>query len=72
MLYSTQTFDALIRRINKIHAFHPFNFGISLGDCCNSTSYIEMKWYLDVLSGGMIRPSTGAHLGETGPNMVEY
>ena len=42
---------------------NPFDFGISLGDTCNSTSYNELRWYIDVIDGKIITPSSGAHLG---------
>ena len=40
-----------------------FDFGISLGDTCNNTSYNELRWYIDVIDGKVITPSSGAHLG---------
>ena len=43
----------------------PFDFGISLGDACNSTQYNELRWYLDVIDGKVITPSSGANLGAT-------
>ncbi len=63
MLYSTQVLDAAIQTINALSAHDPFDFGISLGDTCNSTSYNELRWYIDVLDGKPITPSSGAHLG---------
>lgn len=64
MLYTTQIFDAIVRTINALHNKKPFDFGISLGDTCNATQYNELRWYLDVLDGKVIRPSSGAHAGE--------
>jgi len=63
MLYSTQVLDAAVRTINALHVQKPFDFGISLGDTCNSTQYNELRWYIDVLDGKDITPSSGAHLG---------
>jgi len=64
MLYSTHVLDAAIQTVNAIHKQTPFDFGISLGDTCNSTSYNELRWYIDVIDGKVIRPGSGAHLGE--------
>jgi metallophosphoesterase (TIGR03768 family) len=64
MLYTTHVLDAAIQTVNALHKQIPFDFGISLGDTCNSTSYNELRWYIDVIDGKVIRPSSGAHLGE--------
>ena len=69
MLYTTQIFDATIRTINSLNNKKPFDFGISLGDSCNATQFNELRWYIDVLDGKVIRPSSGAHDGE---NTIEY
>lgn len=63
MLYTTQVLDAAVQTINALHQQNPFDFGISLGDTCNSTQYNELRWYIDVLDGKLITPSSGAHLG---------
>jgi len=63
MLYTTHVLDAAVRAINGLHQQNPFDFGISLGDVCNSTLYNETRWYIDVLDGKLITPSSGAHLG---------
>jgi metallophosphoesterase (TIGR03768 family) len=63
MLYSTQVLDAAVQTVNALHKKKPFDFGISLGDTCNSTQYNELRWYIDVLDGKLITPSSGAHLG---------
>jgi metallophosphoesterase (TIGR03768 family) len=56
--------DAAVQTVNAMHKTQPFDFGISLGDAANSTQYNELRWYIDVLDGKMIHPSSGAHLGE--------
>jgi metallophosphoesterase (TIGR03768 family) len=63
MLYTTQVLDAAVQTINALHKQKPFDFGISLGDTCNSTQYNELRWYIDVLDGKVITPSSGAHAG---------
>ena len=63
MPYTTHVLDAAIQTVNALHVKNPFDFGISLGDTCNNTSYNELRWYLDVIDGKVINPSSGAHLG---------
>jgi metallophosphoesterase (TIGR03768 family) len=63
MLYSTQVLDAAVQTVNALHKLNPIDFGISLGDTCNSTQYNELRWYIDVLDGKLITPSSGAHAG---------
>ncbi len=63
MLYTPHVLDAAVQTINAIHKKNPLDFGISLGDTCNNTQYNELRWYVDILDGGVITPSSGAHLG---------
>jgi len=63
ILYTTQVLDAAVQTINAVHQVTPFDFGISLGDAADNTQYNELRWYLDVLDGKMIHPSSGAHRG---------
>jgi metallophosphoesterase (TIGR03768 family) len=63
MMYTTHVLDAAIQTVNALHKKNRFDFGLSLGDTCNSTSYNELRWYMDVIDGKVIRPSSGAHLG---------
>lgn len=65
MAYTTQVLDAAIQTVNALHAQSPFDFGISLGDVANSSSYNEVRWYIDVIDGKLITPSSGVHLGAT-------
>lgn len=63
MLYSTQVLDAAIQTVNVLHKENRIDFGIALGDACNSTQYNELRWYIDVIDGKVITPSSGAHAG---------
>jgi metallophosphoesterase (TIGR03768 family) len=65
MPYTTQVLDAAIQTVNALHRQAPFDFGLSLGDAANSTEYLELRWYIDVIDGKVITPSSGAHLGAT-------
>jgi metallophosphoesterase (TIGR03768 family) len=65
MLYTTHVLDAAIQTVNALHRQTPFDFGISLGDACNNSQYNEIRWYIDVIDGKVITPSSGAHLGAT-------
>jgi metallophosphoesterase (TIGR03768 family) len=63
MMYTTHVLDAAIQTVNALHKTNPIDFGISLGDTCNSTQYNELRWYIDVFDGQIIYPSSGAHVG---------
>ena len=63
MLYTTHVLDAAIRTVNELHKEMPIDFGLSLGDTCNNTQYNELRWYIDVLDGKRIQPSSGNHAG---------
>ncbi len=63
MLYTTHVLDAAIQTANALHKQNPLDFGLSLGDTCNTTQYNETRWYIDVIDGKIITPSSGAHLG---------
>jgi metallophosphoesterase (TIGR03768 family) len=63
MMCTTHVLDAAIQTANALHKKNAFDFAISLGDTCNNTSYNELRWYIDVIDGKVIIPSSGAHLG---------
>ena len=65
VLSTTHVLDAAVRTINEAHRLTPFDFGISLGDDVNSSQYNELRWFIDVMDGQSITPSSGAHLGAT-------
>ena len=63
MLSTTHVLDAAIQTVNALHEQTPFDFGLSLGDHANSTQYNELRWFMDVMDGKRITPSSGAHKG---------
>lgn len=63
MLYTTHVLDAAVQTVNALHKQHHIDFGISLGDATNSAQYNETRWYIDVMDGKVITPSSGAHAG---------
>ncbi len=63
VLATTHVLDAAVQTINAIHKKSPFDFGIALGDACNNTQYNELRWYIDVLDGKFITPSSGDNIG---------
>ena len=63
ILSTTQVLDAAVQTINVLHERSPFDFGISLGDDINNTQYNELRWFIDVMDGQVITPSSGAHAG---------
>jgi hypothetical protein len=69
LLSTTHVLDAAVQTINALHGLTPFDFGISLGDAANSNQYNELRWYIDVMDGKLITPSSGAHRGA---NRVDY
>jgi metallophosphoesterase (TIGR03768 family) len=63
VLYTTHVLDAAVQTINAMHQTRKFDFGIALGDAADNTQLNELRWYIDVLDGKLITPSSGAHLG---------
>jgi metallophosphoesterase (TIGR03768 family) len=63
MLYTTHILDAAIQTVNALHQRRPFDCGLFLGDASNNSQYNELRWYLDVIDGKFITPSSGTHAG---------
>ncbi len=62
-LSTTHVLDAAVKTINGLHRQTPFDFGICLGDVANCEQFNELRWFIDVMDGRKITPSSGAHLG---------
>lgn len=60
MLYTTHVLDAAVQTVNAIHKQQPVDFGIFLGDVCNSAGYNELRWFIDVVDGQNVNPDSGA------------
>ena len=69
ILSTTQVLDAAVQTMNALHKKTPFDFGISLGDNINNTQYNELRWFIDVLDGQIITPSSGSH---SGADTIDY
>jgi metallophosphoesterase (TIGR03768 family) len=65
ILRTTQVLDAAVKTANDLNRLMPFDFGMSLGDDCNSTEYNELRWFIDVMDGKPITPSSGTNAGAT-------
>lgn len=65
MLYTPHVLDAAVQTVNALHKQpgKAFDFGITIGDVANSTQYNELRWFIDVMDGQVITPSSGAHVG---------
>lgn len=63
MLYTTQVLDAGVRTANAVNRLLPFDFAISLGDDANGPQYNELRWFIDVMDGKYITPSSGTNAG---------
>lgn len=63
MLYTTFVLDAAVRTVNNLHRLTPFDLGFSLGDDCNSAQYNELRWFIDIMDGQYITPSSGDNAG---------
>jgi metallophosphoesterase (TIGR03768 family) len=65
MLSTTFVLDAAVRTANDLSRLIPFDFGFSLGDDVNSAQYNELRWFIDIMDGQYITPSSGTNAGAT-------
>ena len=63
MRSTTHVLDAAVKTANALHHQTPFDFGLVLGDVANCEQFNELRWFIDVMDGQRITPSSGAHLG---------
>ena len=69
MRSTTHVLDAAVKTINGLHRQTPFDFGLVLGDVCNASQFNELRWFIDVMDGQPITPSSGAHAGA---DVIDY
>ena len=63
MLYTNQVLDASLRPANAGTSLTPFDFALSLGDDANGPQHNELRWFIDVVDGQYITPSSGTNAG---------
>jgi hypothetical protein len=63
MRSTTHVLDAAVKTLNTLHRQTPFDFGLALGDVANCDQFNALRWFIDVMDGKWITPSSGAHLG---------
>jgi metallophosphoesterase (TIGR03768 family) len=69
MLSTTHMLDAAVRTANALHRLMPFDFAMSLGDDVNNAQYNELRWFIDIMDGQYITPSSGTNAGA---NTIDY
>lgn len=58
--YSLHLLDGIIRTVNKMHvAEGKIDFLIHTGDAADNAQINEIKWFVDIMDGGLINPLTG-------------
>ncbi len=62
--YSTQVLNAAVKTINNINKENKLDLVLSLGDAANNVQYNEMRWFIDILDGKTIDPTSGGNAGK--------
>ena len=68
ILYTTHVFDAAVQTINNLDNERPFDLGLALGDMANNTQKNELDWFIKIMDGGTITPSSGQQKPGTLPD----
>ncbi len=63
ILDTTHRLNAAVKTINAMHQQANFACGIAIGDMCNASQFNELRWFMQVMDGEWIVPSSGDHLG---------
>ncbi|MFH1477069.1 MAG: TIGR03768 family metallophosphoesterase [Verrucomicrobiota bacterium] len=63
ILDTTHRLDDAVMTINALHQQAMFDFGIAIGDMCNASQLNELRWFIDVMDGQYITPSSGTNAG---------
>ncbi len=59
ILYTTHVYDAAVQTINKLDDERQFDLGLALGDMANNTQKNELDWFIKIMDGGVVDPSSG-------------
>ncbi len=59
ILYTTHVFNAAVKTINKLDDERSFDLGLALGDMANNTQKNEVDWFIRLMDGGLVTPSSG-------------
>ena len=68
ILYTTHVFNAAVQTINNLDNERQFDLGLALGDMANNTQKNELDWFIKIMDGGQIVPSSGQQKPGTVPD----